>query len=175
MRLRWVVGVVLGVSAACGGGDGDGAGVDGQKLLLDISDGDAVALCMYARSVSGDLYPSAEAFCTYWADDSDAQDCAEERQQCLDDGEFDTYSASYAEGCGAAKAEYIVGELKPECEVTVAEYEACLRRVFQLQRAAVKSAQCDGNYSAAEEAEFAEEETPSAVCEALADCYAEDP
>src|SRR5688500_5316148 len=104
---------------ACGGEPAHPAetatGVDGSKLLIDITDEDAQAFCTYAGRVERDA--SSEAgWCVFNGPDGEGT-CEQRRDACIASDAFERWKAEEGE-CGRPEARYYIEGLDDSCKIT---------------------------------------------------------
>jgi hypothetical protein len=118
-------------------------GLDDDKKLTEIDDDDAEELCRSEEKLSKQALGEERDYCMLdAAAQSDLTSCEAELASCI---AGDGYEDKRAENwhCGSASADDIVETLPVVCEITIGQYRACLRDLYQAQLDFASGSSCD--------------------------------
>jgi len=158
---------LLSLTGALGCGDDDGSsgsGVNGKKLISDVTQEDAKNVCRWIEKESASIKPNNEQFCTAAVVSiaSDEAECKQLVADCVKTADKAEPEKEEASDCNSIDAD----DVDSSCDtITVAEYEACVRASLNQLKGTLSGLSCK---SAGEEPELGTSTKPAA-CQKIAD------
>lgn len=156
MKIRLISALAIGLlTSACG----SSSGVDGNKPLSDLDRDDAERLCEFAGDLMADISGGSKfqrAMCSiqgYAMEQARLGTCEDIRDECLsaEPGDDDFIEEEIGDVCDDDSFDFA-----PSCDVTVKEFEDCMRAVRDRMRDSFNNVTCD-NLREAEEDESLED------------------
>lgn len=154
MKIRLISALAIGLlTSACG----SSSGVDGNKPLSELTKDDAERLCEFAADLMEDVASATDTKrigCTYqgiFVERAGRGTCEEVRDECLetelDDDDF--IEDEVDDFCDDDSFDFA-----PSCDVTVKEFEDCMKAVRDRMRDSFKNVTCDKLREAGEDDDF---------------------
>lgn len=143
MKIRLISALAIGLlTSACG----SSSGVDGNKQLSELDGDDAERLCEFASDLMADISGGSNfqrALCSiqgYAMEQARLGTCEDIRDECLsaERGDDDFIEDEIGEVCDDDSFDFA-----PSCDVTVKEFEDCMRAVRDRMRDSFKNVTCD--------------------------------